>query len=175
MIKLAQGIYIEENGVYQLDCSAALWSTDQIYNLFHAAGTFLCDTDFVAETAGFLLLIEYKNANIPNAANPDGFKPFSPQKIDNIARKFYDSLHYLALEAKNKPVRYVYIVDYPKASVTDRKMLRNAIADKLPFKMQQGKQGKLIDDFEVLSISEWNGHAEYAAFPLTPVSQGEAS
>lgn len=121
------------------------------------------------------MLIEYKNANIPNAANPDGLKPSSPQKIDNIARKFYDSLHYLSLEAKNKPVRYVYIVDYPKASVTDRKMLRNAIADKLPFKMQPGKQRILIDDFEVLSISEWNGHEEYGAFPLTPVSQGEAS
>lgn len=77
--------------------------------------------------------------------------------------------------AKNKPVRYVYIVEYPNAGVTDRKMHRNAIADKLPFKMQQGKQRKLIDVFEVLSISEWNGHAEYAAFPLTPVRQGAAS
>lgn len=60
-IKLADGIYIEENGVYQLDCTTMLWSTDQIYNLFYTAGTFLCDADFVAETAKFLLLIEYKN------------------------------------------------------------------------------------------------------------------
>ncbi|MEA5024259.1 hypothetical protein SDC9_09369 [bioreactor metagenome] len=168
-MKLPGEIYIEENGIYQLDCSAALWSTDQIHTLYHAAGTFLCDADFVAETEKFLVLIEYKNSSIPNAANPDRFKPSSPQKIDNIARKFYDSLHYLTLEEKNKPLRYVYIVEYPQAGVTERKMLRNAIANKLPFKMQQGKQRKLVDDFEVLSISEWNEHAEYAVFPLTPV------
>ncbi|MDQ7091987.1 hypothetical protein REC12_00055 [Desulfosporosinus sp. PR] len=175
MIKLTEGIYIEENGAYQLDCSAALWSTDQIYKLFHSAGTFLSDADFVAETAEFLVLIEYKNANIPDAANPKGFNPSSPKKIDNIARKFYDSLHYLSLETKNKPVRYVYIVEYPNAGVTDRKMLRNVIANRLPFKMQLGKPGKLIDNFEVLSISEWNTHVDYSAFPLTPVMHGEAS
>lgn len=169
---MSGSIHTEENGVYTLDCSAALWSTDQIHNLYHSSGVFLCDVDFIAETPDFLLLIEYKNADIPNAANAGAFNPSSAKKVDNVARKFYDSLHYLALEGKIKPVKYVYIVEYPNAGVTDRKMLRNAIAVKLPFKMQQGKPAKLIENFEVMSIQEFNGHSEYSAFPLTPVAQG---
>ncbi|MGB8453164.1 MAG: hypothetical protein WCD89_12655 [Anaerocolumna sp.] len=163
---------MEENGAYQLDCSTAMWSTDQMHNLYHSSGTFLCDSDFIAETSEFVLLIEYKNANLPNAANPGAFNPSVPKKIDNVARKFYDSLHYLSLERKSKPVKYIYIVEYPNAGVTDRKMLRNAIANKLPFKMQIGKAGKLIENFEVMSISEWNSHAEYSKLPLAPVKQG---
>lgn len=172
---MAGSIHVEENGVYQLDCSTAIWSTDQINSLYHSTGTFLSDADFVAETSDFIMIIEYKNANVPNAANPDAFNPSSTRKIDNVARKFYDSLHYLALERKTKPVKYVYIVEYPNAGVTDRKMLRNAIADRLPFKMQLGKAGKLIKDFEVVSIAEWNDHKDYSVFPLSLVAQGAAT
>ena len=172
---MAGSIYVEENGIYQLDCSASLWSTDQVNTLYHTAGTFLCDADFIMETADNVLLIEYKNADVPNAADPGAFNPSSAKKIDNVARKFYDSLHYLALERKTKPVRYVYIVEYPNAGVTDRKMLRNAIANRLPFKMQLGKVGKLIEDFEVVSISEWNSHRDYFAFPLSPIEEGVAT
>ena len=63
-------IYIEENGQYSLDCSAALWSTDQIHQYYqdpaHAYGivNFLCDVDFVIENETHILLVEYKNANI---------------------------------------------------------------------------------------------------------------
>ena len=44
---MEKAVYKEENGVYQIDCSAAVWSTDQIYNLYHTAGVFLKDADFV--------------------------------------------------------------------------------------------------------------------------------
>lgn len=164
-------VFTEENGVYQIDCSAAMWATDQMNSLYHSAGTFLSDVDFVIETSDRLVLVEYKNASILNAVNPQGFNPSSGKSVDKIARKFYDSLHYLSLEKKCKPVRYVYIVEYPNAGETERKMLRNLIGCRLPFQLQQGKVGKIIEDFEVLSISEWNRHAVYGAFPIVPLVQ----
>lgn len=171
---MEQTVFVEENGVYQIDCSAAVWATDQIYSCYHSAGTFLSDADFAIETSDFLLLIEYKNAGIPGAANPQAFNPASEKGVKKVARKFYDSLHYLSLEEKSKPVRYVYIVEYPNAGETDRKNLRNLIGVYLPFRMQCGKSKKIIEDFEVLSISEWNSHAEYGAFQITPVISGDA-
>ena len=166
-------IFTEENGVYQIDCSAAIWATDQISSLYHAEGTFLSDVDFAIETPDHLLLVEYKNASISGAVNPQAFQPSSAKSVDKIARKFYDSLHYLQMEEKCKPVKYVYVVEYPNAGKTDRKMLRNLIAARLPFKMQKGKKGRLIEDFEVLSISEWNSHTKYGIFPLSPVAKHE--
>lgn len=52
---MANGIFIEENGVYQIDCTGAVWASDQIRDEFHAARVFLSDADFVAETEEFLL------------------------------------------------------------------------------------------------------------------------
>lgn len=167
---MGEAVYQEENGIYQIDCSSAVWSADQIHNVYHAAGLFLSDADFAIETSEYILLVEYKNANIPNAVKPSAFNPFSEKKIYDVARKFYDSLHYLTLEGKNKPIKYIYIAEYPNAGITDRKMLRNCIAEKLPFKMQRDKSTKLIHDFDVLSISEWNSHPEYSAYPLSLIS-----
>ena len=162
-------VFIEENGVYQIDCTQAIWATDQVYSQYHIAGTFLCDVDFIAETEKYIYLIEYKNANIPNAVNPSGFNPSAQGKIDSIARKFYDSLHYLAMKKKNKPVRYIYIVEYPNAGLTERKLLRDRIVDRLPFKLQKGQPKAIIDAFDVVSIVEWNKHGDYSIFPLTHV------
>ena len=36
---------------------------------------FLKDTDFVIESNTTIYLVEYKNANIPGAANPEAFRP----------------------------------------------------------------------------------------------------
>ena len=170
---MEKAVYKEENGVYQIDCSAAVWSTDQIYNLYHTAGVFLKDADFVIETPEYILLVEYKNADIPGAVNPQAFKPFEEKRTIGVARKFYESLHYLAMEKKDKPVKYIYIVEYPYAGATDTKLLRNCIAEKLPFRLQQGRKAKLIEDFEVLSIAEWNSHPDYRAYPITPVKAEE--
>ena len=115
---MEKAVYKEENGVYQIDCSAAVWSTDQIYNLYHTAGVFLKDADFVIETPEYILLVEYKNADIPGAVNPQAFKPFEEKRTIGVARKFYESLHYLAMEKKDKPVKYIYIVEYPHACAT---------------------------------------------------------
>lgn len=168
---MAGDIYIEENGYYQIDCTAAVWSTDGIHNTYHSAGnSFLCDVDFIAETEDRLFLIEYKNANIPGAVHPEAFNPAEPQNIEKVARKFYDSLHYLNMQNKRKRIKFIFIVEYPKAGSPERKLLRNRIAERLPFTMQEGMPRPLINDFDVVSISEWNHHAEYSQFPLTPIT-----
>lgn len=166
-------VYIEENGLYQIDFSGALWATDEVHDLYNKNGSLLSDVDFIAETSEYLLLVEYKNSNIPNAANPNAFQPQASKSIEKVARKFYDSLHYLALKQKKKPIRYIYIVETPHADNVLRGLLRNTIQLKLPFAMQVGQLAELIDGFEVLSIDGWNNHEEYSQFPLSQVGQGE--
>ena len=157
----------EENGLYELDCTKALWATDEIRAVYDASGAPLSDTDFVVETEDFIYLIEYKNGNIQKAIeHGQVFNPAEDKKRRDIIKNFYDSRHYLTIKGKNKPVKYIYIVEYPDASVTTRKMLRNNIVKQLPFKLQKNQPVKLIYDFAVVSIAEWNEHEEYARFPL---------
>ena len=163
-------IYIEEKGEYQIDFNNTIWSTDQMHSDYHNAGVALSDVDFVAETADNILLIEYKNGIIDAAiAHNANFDPSETKTKDKIAKKFYDSIHYLKVKDKCKPIKYIFIVEYPNADVTTRKMLREEISKRLPFKLQANQPGQLIDDFEVLSIDEWNSNEEYSKLPLTPV------
>ena len=61
-------IMTEEHGKYGIDCTNAIWSSEDIHSLYHAGGiSFLCDADFVLETEQHILLIEYKNAKIKEA------------------------------------------------------------------------------------------------------------
>jgi uncharacterized protein (UPF0297 family) len=166
---MPRNIYIEENGFYQIDCSAAVWSTDQIHDEYHSSGLFLSDVDFATETDNYVYLIEYKNGLIPKAITHSNFDPHVEEKIKNVLRKFYDSLHYQSINGINKPVKYVYIVEYKNADTVTRKMLRDKIILRLPFKLQQNKKAKIIESFDVVSIAEWNRHDEYKQFPLTPV------
>lgn len=59
-------IYIEENGYYSIDCTAAVWSTNCIHDYYQDAGHkygeigFLKDTDFVIESDKAIYLVEYK-------------------------------------------------------------------------------------------------------------------
>ena len=50
-------------------------------------------------------------------------------------------------------------------------MIRNKIAEILPFKLQKniGNGNKLIEKVSVLSIDEWNEDENYGRFPLKPV------
>lgn len=164
-------ILTEENGVYCIDSGKALWETDNIHECYSKTGTTLNDVDFVLEMDAKLLLVEYKNATIPGASHPEAFQPLVDKKIDNVVKKYYDSLHYLALIGKNKPKDYIYILEYPGGDSVTRKAVRNIIKKKLPFKLQSelSDKVKLIDKIEVLSIKEWNEHEEYGNFPIKPV------
>lgn len=163
---------IEENGRYALDCHNALWATDQIHHTYQQARVRLNDVDFVQETEDLLILVEYKNASIEGAAAPEAFKPQDDKRVDLIWRKYFDSLHYLALKGKTKPKHYVYILEYPKGDATARRRLRVRIKKDLPFSLHtvMGVEPEMISQFSVLSIQEWNEHELYGKFPLVPVA-----
>ena len=177
------GILTEEKGHYYLDCAKAVWASDEIHELYHRCGLphLLSDADFVAETESSILLIEYKNANVTEAIihrdRTASFDPFQKDKFDKIVKKFYDSLHYLHLMGKTKPVHYIYVLEYPKGDTVTRKLLRNKLKDRLPFRMQSALATgiKLIESFHVLSISEWNSHEIFGRYPLLPCSQTRKS
>lgn len=65
-------ILVEENGRFQFDFS----TLDYVWE-FHniVAKTALSDVDFITETVKEVLFIEYKNANIKGAVNPDAMVP----------------------------------------------------------------------------------------------------
>ena len=87
-------IFLDENHLYEIDFSSAPWATDQLHDIFHKAGlTIWHDVDWVVETNDELLLVEYKNSNHPNARN--AFNPLKDEKLDNVARKYYESCYFL--------------------------------------------------------------------------------
>ncbi len=173
------GVLIEEKGKYGIDCRNAIWETDEIHTLYHACGLpeILCDADFAIETEDKILLIEYKNANIPearaHAAVETEYDPFQTNKFNKIVSKFYDSLHYLRLMGKEKPVHYIFVLEYPKGDSASRKLLRNRLKKRLPFQLQKqfGTGIRLIDSVSVLNIAEWNLDMNYGRYPILPVSE----
>lgn len=165
-------VFIDENQAYQFDFSAALYASDQLNKIYHQCKlSILSDVDFIVETDDVIILIEYKNACIAQAVRPSAFDPMSQKKKNSIAYKFYDTWIYLSATHHKKPVKYVYVLEYPGSDKVTRKMLRNKISNLLPFKLQNLPQikEKLIHDFEVLSINEWNTHKLYRLFPITPL------
>lgn len=162
------GILTEENGIYSIDCTKAVWATDRIHEDYHEAGVHLKDVDFLIENESSILMVEYKNACVEDAANPEAFNPASDRKISTVTGKFYDSLHYLNLLGKNKPVQYIYVLEYPNGDVTTRKRLRNRIKTELPFVLQEniGNGRKLIDKIDVVSIQEWNENEGFGEYPI---------
>lgn len=168
------GILKEENGRYGIDCTKAIWARDDIHDVYHACGLphILSDADFAVETEDRLLLIEYKNASIPEArAHADRtpeYSPFKADKFDKLVRKYYDSLHYLHLAGKDKPIHYIFVLEYPKGDATSRRLLRNRLKERLPFKLQDRFEAgvKLIEAVSVVNIGEWNSDAYLGRFPI---------
>ena len=166
--KLMEKIFVEENGLYAFDCTAAIWATDKMHDDYHNAGIHINDTDLLIEEDTEILMVEYKNANIACAADPSAFQPESDKKVMNVSRKFYDSLHYLRLLGKDKPVSCIYVLEYPNGDVVTRKRLRNRLKTELPFVLQDniGDGRRLIDRLDVVSIQEWNENGQYGKYPL---------
>ncbi len=65
----------------------------------------------------------------------------------------------------------IYIVEYPMGDSASRKMLRNKLKDRLPFKIQKAMSGNrcIIEDVQVLNIQEWNADELFSHFPISPV------
>lgn len=85
-----------------------------------------------------------------------------------MVQKFYDSLHYLYLLGKDKPVCYIWVLESEKSDLTIRKRLRNRLRTALPFLLQEniGNGKKLIEQVDVVSIAEWNADQLYGKYPL---------
>lgn len=170
---MVNDIFQEENHFYKFDFTSAIWATDRLHNIFQQnKATILSDVDFIAETESEIILLEYKNANIPNAAHPERFVPSDPKSLQKIAYKYYDSWIYLMAINKSKLLYYVYICEHPSGDSTTRRVIRNKIADLLPFELQKLPEMSrmIIKGFEVLSVDEWNAHEKYRSFPITQVS-----
>lgn len=164
-------IFVEENGAYSIDCTNAVWATDRMHEAYQNAGIHIKDADFLIEDETHIFMVEYKNASLKNAVKPDAFNPLADNKIIVVCQKFYDSLHYLRLLGKEKPVQYIYVLEYPKGDMTTRKRLRNRLKTELPFQLQDmvGNGTRLIDKVEVVSINEWNDDATYGNYPIKEV------
>ena len=154
-------IYIEENRAYQIDLRKADWSIE-LHPLYRITHLDLADVDYICELHGQILFIEYKNAKIAVERGftqaAQAFNPASDEKIANMARKFFDSYFYVASHHQKSPIHYIYILEWPKDDVMTRKMLREKIAKKLPFDYQKQEHltPLLINEFQVMSIEEWN-------------------
>ena len=164
-------VFVDENAVFQVDFRDAVWAEGNLKHIYDSAKLALSDVDFIAELKDHIVFVEYKNANIPNAVNPGAFNPASEESLNSVAKKYFDSLHYLKIKGKGKKVRYVYIVEAPIVSSSERLRLRNKLQAKLPFLLQKDMEHELINDLLVLSIEEWNSNNDYARFPLTPCKQ----
>ena len=78
-------IFIEENGVYSIDCTGAVWASDKMNRDYSKAGLHINDVDFVIENSTDVFLAEYKNADIPDAVNPGAFNPMEDKKVDVVS------------------------------------------------------------------------------------------
>lgn len=165
-------ILYEEHMNYGFHCDKAIWGTNAIHDVYQSAHLKFKDVDFVIETENYVILVEYKNADIKGAKKKKEFEPESEIVIDSVIQKYFDSLHYLNLLGKQKPVRYVYILEWPGGDSSMRRRLRNRMKNTLPFELQKqlntGK--KLIDKFDIVSIEEWNQDNLYGQFPCLPVT-----
>lgn len=162
-------VFTEENGMYEMDCTKAVWAAGDIKRQYNQAGiSHLNDADFVIETDRDILIVEYKNSAIPDATAPQDFQTLIKNNFDKLVRKFYDTLHYLTITRKEKPKRYICVIEAPGSELVMRLRLRDRLARELPFLLQaQLNTGvRLIEGVDVLSIEEWNRHERYRDYPL---------
>lgn len=161
-------VLIEENGKYQFDFSAAAY----VLELHDAVkSTMLSDVDFITGIGQEVVFIEYKNASVEGAANPDAMlkKIKGGNFYEKIARKFYDSL--LLFLAKEKdaaalPVVYFLIIEHPALDKRIRRQLTLKIMNQLPFRFQEiHLEREMIRHFETVNLEEWA--EQYPQIPIT--------
>lgn len=154
-------ILVEENGKYQFDFSALEYVLELHEMVTH---TSLSDVDFITETAKEVVFIEYKNAAIEGAVNPDAMLKKIKQDTfyQKIARKFYDSLLlFWACKGNEKelPIIYVLLIEHPILDKKMRRQLQLKIAKQLPFQLKSDKISReILSSFEVVDLREWKEH-----------------
>lgn len=170
------GVFTDENNNHKIDLSAATWSYNEMHEDYELVGSVLKDADWLAQDDDGILLIEYKNYKERTGKE---FREYatgtkSEALADEIAKKFYDSLHLLVfkgISCTKTKIRYVFIVEHRIADPVMKKRMRNKISEKLPFRLQAKFGLTVIDkaDFKVLSVDEWNNSPQYSVYPITSI------
>ncbi len=166
-------ILLDENKEYKFDFSKLNYVWD-IHDMASQT-TMLSDVDFITETEKEVLFIEYKNANIANAKNPDGMlkKASTETFYKKIARKYYDSLLLFWAcngNLKQLPIVYVLLIEHPMMDKKIRKMLKEKINKQLPFNLKDSRiVYKIIADFDVCNLEEWK--EKFPCISITPVEK----
>lgn len=163
-------IFTDENQTCQIDFTNAVWATDQLNSIFSVVkDSILSDVDFIVEESNSIFFIEVKNSNFLGVDNPKAFKLLHSDLIKVLAKKYFDSFHYVRGLGKtfSKQKIYICIIEAANSDSVTQKSLRNRLRDRLPFKLQKifSVSEKMIDDVKVLSFDEWNEN--FPQFPLS--------
>lgn len=153
-------ILTDENNQYKFDFTNCKYVIE-LHDLANKMK--LNDVDFITEFNDNIIFLEYKNANIKNAVNPNAFVDKikrEPEKFyKNIAKKYYDSLMMFWATGGNKdefPIIYVLLIEAPIMDAKIRKQLRIKIGKQLPLNLKENSiVREMLSKFEVLSIDEW--------------------
>lgn len=161
----------DENGNMQFDFTNAV-SVFEPHELASMYPAYLSDVDFVIEEEERILCLEYKNANIRNAAKPEVFqrKIINEEFWKRIAKKFYGTVFLLWACNKNeteKPIEYILLMETnPGIDAALKKRFVAKMMRQLPFAYGSRAEikRKVIDKFALVDVSEWN-----AKFPQYPI------
>ncbi|QUF84854.1 hypothetical protein KDJ93_08140 [Clostridium butyricum] len=153
-------ILTDENNRYKFDFTKSKYVIE-----FHdlANKMKLNDVDFITEYNDNIIFLEYKNANIKNAVNPNAFVDKikkEPEKFyKNIAKKYYDSLMMFWAAGGNKddfPIIFILLIEAPIMDAKIRKQLKLKIGKQLPLNLKEDViVREMLSKFEVFSIDEW--------------------
>jgi len=166
-------IFVEENGIYQIDLSETVNVVENLNEKYKSIGSFFADVDWIAETNEEVFLIEYKNNTVKNATKVDADyfeKNLKTEKFRvKLLNKYYGSTFYILAWQINKPINYICIIEIEILDSVLPKLIWSKIKKRLPYELQKNREitANLIKDFKILSIKEWN--EQYPMFPLTKV------
>lgn len=145
------------------------------HELANLYADYLSDVDFVVEEEEKLICLEYKNANVKNADNPEAFR----QKIvgeefwRKITKKFYGTMFLVWACNKNpadKPVQYVLLMESnPGMDDALKKRFITKMMKQLPFKYSAKNeiQRRVIDEFCLMDFEAWG--KRYPQYPICEV------
>lgn len=187
-------IFEDENHFCRIDFSASLWATTDLTGLYGNAKltNLLSSVDSVVETAksksnkpqmptvveseDMLLLMEYKKFG-DDRSDCEALTNKQKQdlRLTQVAKKYYDSLHYAIAMRQNVGSRkiYVWILESPNGDAFLRNQIREKLRKKLPFLLQKQNNfhEPLIDELHVISIREWS--QMFKQFPISIKQSGK--
>lgn len=168
----------DENGKMQFDFSNAL-DVFMPHELASMYSEYLSDVDFVIEEKERLICLEYKNANIRNAAHPEAFqkKITGEQFWKKAAKKFYGTVFLIWACNRNqmeKPIQYILLLETnPSMDSALKKRFTAKMMHQLPFSYRNRNEikRKVIDEFILADLKEWN--EKYPQYPIYEVEDAE--